>query len=406
MFYAPECPYLFKDRQELSFQERFEVVVNNVNHSKVCTRHPLCVQEHGVFVIRRSAVKHRDDWLDTDLRSFANKRQSGRAFKVEGEEVISTRQWPRRVEERFQLEDDEYLVLSTYWRHAKYKDFSPITTVVSQKHNKELDLVLLQYYFQGDEHHISPKKHPSSKPPFIPTSSSTRNSIVEKVKKPMGPSTIYDQVFQELGGMMGAEAVVHTPRNISQIKNMRPKLPRKCNDDDEFSSLLTFTKEKGQSCLRGFQWTPATRIVYAEDWQMVKIMQNCCQVNSASVLSIDTTFNVGKFYVTSTTYQNRNFINQRTARCSNLPGPALFHVCQDESQFFYFSYTLLEVNYGFEKVRFIEGDRDKAQKGFLKPLKGVTYLPCKKHLQENMKAKMQSLQLSGTEKNNYVFGND
>ena len=159
----------------------------------------------------------------------------------------------------------EYLVLSTYWRHAKDKDFSRITTVVSQKHNKELDLVFGQYYFQGDEHHISPKKNPRSQRPFIPTASSTRNSIVEKVKKPVGPSTIYDQVCQESGGMMGAEAVAHTPRNISLIKNVRTKLRRKCNDDDEFSSLLTFTKEKGQSCLRGLQWTPAPRIVYAGD---------------------------------------------------------------------------------------------------------------------------------------------
>lgn len=157
----------------------------------------------------------RDDWLVTDLGSFDNKGQSGRVFKVEGEEVISTRRWPRRVEERFRLEDDEYLVLSTYWRHAKYKDFSRITTVVSQKHNKELDLVLVQYYFQGDEHHISPKKHPRSHRPFIPTASSTRNSIAEKVKKPMGPSTIYDQVFQESGGMMGAEAVAHTLKETS-----------------------------------------------------------------------------------------------------------------------------------------------------------------------------------------------
>ena len=172
---------------------------------------------------------------------------------------------------------------------------------------------------------------------------------------------------------------------------MRTELRGKCNFDGEFSSLLTFTKEKGQSCLRGLQWTPAPRIVYAEDWQMVEIVQNCCQVNSASVLSIDTTFNFGTFFVNSTIYQNRNFINQRTGKCSNLPGPALFHVRQDESHFFYFSYTLLEVNYEFEKVRFIGGDRDKTQKGFLKPLKGVTYLPCKKHLQENMKAKMQSL---------------
>ena len=112
MFDASECPYLFKGRPELSFQERFEVLVNNVNHSKVCTKHPLRVQENAVFVIQRSALKHSDDWLVTDLGSFDNTGQSGRVFKVEGE-VISTRRWPRRVEERFRLEDDEYLVLST-----------------------------------------------------------------------------------------------------------------------------------------------------------------------------------------------------------------------------------------------------------------------------------------------------
>ena len=76
---------------------------------------------------------------------------------------------------------------------------------------------------------------------------------------------------------------------------------------------------------------------------MGEIVQNCCQVNSTSVLSIDTTFNVGKFYVTSTTYQNRNLINQRTGKCSNSPGPALFHVPHDEPQFFYFSYTECKV---------------------------------------------------------------
>lgn len=75
----------------------------------------------------------------------------------------------------------------------------------------------------------------------------------------------------------------------------------------------------------------------------------------------------------------------------------------------FFKYTLLEVNYEFEKVRFIGVDRDKAQRGFLKPLKGILYLPYKKHLRENMNAKMQNLQLSGMDKNaimEHVFGND
>ena len=34
----------------------------------------------------------------------------------------------------------------------------------------------------------------------------------------------------------------------------------------------------------------------------------------------------------------------------------------------------------------------------VKPLEGVTYLPCKKHIEDNMKAKMPSYQLDASEK--------
>ena len=398
MFYGPECPYLYKGKQDLSFEERFDVLVTNVDSRRICTKQPLRVQENAAFVIQRSALKGKGDWLETDLGSFSNLGHTGKVLQLEDGDILASTQWPRRVEVRFELNKDEYLVLSTNWKHAKYSDYSRITTVVSKKGGHELDLALVQYQYDGEEHHISPKKHPRTKKPFIPTASSTRQSIEDKVKHPMGPSTIYDKVFEEAGGMLDVEAISHAPRNIKQVKNARAKLKRASNDEDEFYSLLALGKEMGESCIKGLQWTPSPRVVYVEDWQMAEIVENCCQPDSTCVLSIDTTFNVGQFYVTSTTYQNAKFVNQRTGKLANLPGPTLFHVRQDESQFLFFSNNLLEANYAFEKVRFVGGDRDKGQKGFLKPLKGVTYLPCKKHIEDNMKAKMQSLQLDASEK--------
>ena len=50
----------------------------------------------------------------------------------------------------------------------------------------------------------------------------------------MGPSTIYDKVFEEAGGMIEVEAVSNTPRNIKQVKNARAKLKRISSDEDEF----------------------------------------------------------------------------------------------------------------------------------------------------------------------------
>lgn len=409
MFYGPECPFLYKGKQDLSFEGRFDVLVTNVDSRKICTKQPLRVQENAAFVIQRSALKDKEDWLVTDLGSFSNKGQSGKVLQVAMEDgtILSSRRWPRRKQDRYELDENEYLVVSTYWKHAKYQDFSRITTVVSQKGGQELDLALVQYQYDGEEHHISPKKHPRTKKPFIPTASSTRKAVKEKVTHPLGPSTIYDKVYEEAGGMIEMEAVSHAPRNIKQVKNARASLKRSISDEDEFYSFFALGNSLGGSCLKGLQWTPSPRVVYVEEWQMAEIVENCCKPDSTSVLSIDTTFNVGKFYVTSTTYQNQKFINERTGKYANLPGPALFHVCQDETQFLFFCNTLLEVDYEFEKVRFVGGDRDKGQKGFLKPLRGVLYLPCKKHIEDNMKAKMQSLQLDGSERNailEEVFG--
>lgn len=50
----------------------------------------------------------------------------------------------------------------------------------------------------------------------------------------MGPSTIYDKVFEEAGGMIEVEGVSNAPRNIKQVKSARATLKRISSDEDEF----------------------------------------------------------------------------------------------------------------------------------------------------------------------------
>ena len=114
LFYGPECPYLYKGKQDLSFEERFDVLVTNVDSRRICTKQPLRVQENAAFVIQRSALKGKGDWLVTDLGSFSNLGHSGKVLQVEDGDILASRRWPRRVEDRFELNKDEYLVLSTY----------------------------------------------------------------------------------------------------------------------------------------------------------------------------------------------------------------------------------------------------------------------------------------------------
>lgn len=140
--------------------------------------------------------------------------------------------------------------------------------------------------------------------------------------------------------------------------------------------------------MRNLQWTPSPRVVFCSDEQLEEIIEECCSIDSKSILSIATTYNVGNFYVMCTTYQRSKFVYSRTGKPAILPGPAMFHVRRSEKDFKYFSHSFLEVNQGFEEIAFVGGDRYQAQNGFLRPLKSSIFLPCEKHVEDDISRKM------------------
>jgi len=156
------------------------------------------------------------------------------------------------------------------------------------------------------------------------------------------------------------------------------------------------------------QWTLNPRVVLATYQQLAEIVEEGCVPGSHSKPSIDTTYNVGDVYVTSTTYQSSKFIQTRTGKAAVLPGPAMLHVRKSEKKFKYFAHTLLEHNDKIKRIAFVGGDRDKAQQGFLSPLRGCTFLPCKKHVEDDVSRKLANLGLNDVKmevlKN--IFGSD
>lgn len=78
-------------------------------------------------------------------------------------------------------------------------------------------------------------------------------------------------------------------------------------------------------------------------------------------------------------------------KTSYFAGPAMFNVRRAEKDFKYFCYALLEINKGLKGVSFIGGYRDKAQRGFMKPLKRSIFLPCKKHVEDDISRKLTDL---------------
>ena len=75
----------------------------------------------------------------------------------------------------------------------------------------------------------------------------------------------------------------------------------------------------------------------------------------------------------------------------------MLHVKQDESQFVYFGHTLIEKQPRMDGVLFIGLDRSKAQEnGLARAFPVSRFLPCTKHLRDNVNSNLASLQLTQT----------
>ena len=61
--------------------------------------------------------------------------------------------------------------------------------------------------------------------------------IHEKVKSAAGPIKIYDDMFEEKGGIGTVKSASEIPRNARQVKYERAKV-RQTNDKDELATFL------------------------------------------------------------------------------------------------------------------------------------------------------------------------
>ena len=139
---------------------------------------------------------------------------------------------------------------------------------------------------------------------------------------------------------------------------------------------------------------PSIRYVYAPEWLLKNIIRECCAPTSTSIFCLDTTYDVGKFYVTPTVYVRYDVICKKTGKPAVFPGPAMFHVNKTGREYFYFGGVLVEINKAITTCRFIGGDRDAAQQSFLLSFTESTLLPCTKQVKDDIGREIDELQLS------------
>ena len=107
------------------------------------------------------------------------------------------------------------------------------------------------------------------------------------------------------------------------------------NSNDALQDLVVkFKEQSGQpdQFIQSIRLIPDPTIVLFNTTQLNDMVQFCAASGKASVLGIDVTFNLGKFYVTLCAYQNFRVVNENDKHPVMI-GPTLIHSSKDQPNF-------------------------------------------------------------------------
>ena len=117
---------------------------------------------------------------------------------------------------------------------------------------------------------------------------------------------------QKKGGILSAACVGDLPRNSLQASRIQCK--KKAYQHSSVSNpndllqafVVKFKEERGSPdrYVQSIRLVPDPTIVLFNETQLNAMEQFCASSDKASVLGIDVTFNLGRFYATLCTYQN------------------------------------------------------------------------------------------------------
>ena len=197
--------------------------------------------------------------------------------------------------------------------------------------------------------------------PFFRTAKKTKKRIQELALSST-PMKVVQMVTDEQGRELEARGAAFLPRDRQQVKNIQRSMPGKQRDCDVLYSIMLECKlalGKGDLFVQDVKAAPEPQSVLFYDWQVDDLIRFCTNNQRFSVLTVDTTFNHGEFYVTPITYQHLMLENVHTGKHPTMLGPMLVHQRTQFSTFNYFCSTLIGYNKSLRDVLAFGTDGDK-----------------------------------------------
>lgn len=366
---------------------------------------PEACRSSNTFLVDTSCLENAEDIRADDNGKFRHNGRKLDIFAVNDEgEVEQLEEKPKS------LQPDHYKIYRSYWSHTSNSNFKRRFMELEDYQGHKFPVVILQYKYDGNPEDIKVEPHKSAKKspkPFYSTAKSTREKIAKKATSALGPTSIYGDLYEDAGGVIEKSASCTVPRGISQVKYERAKL-RKKHNKDALAELIEKCKDSKGEFVHGPQVGPSVRVALTSKSQLEDVVRFCCNPEEFSIFGVDVTYEIGDFFVTTTSYKHLMVIDKDTGCHPTFPGPFMVHTNESANDFHYFASTLKERNRDIENILFVGSDRQKAiENGISAQLPIAHFLACSKHVDDNITRKMALLNISGEAKSEIladIFG--
>lgn len=224
----------------------------------------------------------------------------------------------------------------------------------------------------------------------------------------MKPKAIFHTIVEDQGGVENALGGAFIPRDRQQIKNFARNSENKKDDSIEELMDLAKSQEKVKNIfVREVRCVPEFTVFMATDRQIREVKKYCTNMKNFSVLGVDTTFNIGAFFVTFTTYRNTMLLTKKGTEPVMI-GPILIHQRKNFDSYFKLASSILQICPEMKSLKVFGTDGDKnLSDAFEVCFTSAKHLLCDIHMQDNIERKLKELGIPKKEAKLYtedIFG--
>ena len=314
----------------------------------ICKSRPVAVRHNALFVVDLDSVPLRNLTAD-DNGSWAISTPR-RTYQVKGSSTGNI----LSIKKTETAGSDVYTLFRQYGTHKATKreknvEFKRVVATMKNTSTGDIIPIAILHYFFKDcpEQDIVLAPHGNargtSKRPYMRTEPSTLQSIKESCHNKK-PKKLYGETFKSSGGLLESSTTSSEPRNPKQVYNARSNANKDSGERDEIFQLLTQLKEDyaGEGgFVQEVKFGKTPEVVVSFEQQLTDLVRFCCNAKRFSILGIDPTFSLGKFFVTVTTYKHLMLKKKSTNEHPVFIGPCFIHMQQETQTYYSFLSCLL-----------------------------------------------------------------